>query len=158
METHIHIKYGTDFSNDAPYPIILEGKIWPTSKIYFIAMKYIVDNSNAIDSIRTESSYLSDSFLKELKIRIDWNEVKNEVIFNAIHAKITQHKKLLDMLNNSGIIVSHSLENIDGVDLGNIYESVKKYIRIPKYPIRRPREIFKNVDRDKKGKIIVSLL
>ncbi len=95
-------EYG-EFSNFAAYPILLDGKKWPTSEHYFQAMKFldVVDQ----EEIRREKSPMIAARLgrsRKKSLRRDWESVKVEVMRKAVLAKFTQHTELRELLLSTG--------------------------------------------------------
>lgn len=95
-------EYG-EFSNFAPYPIKLKGKIWATSEHYFQAMKF---EDNAYQAkIRKNPSPMNAARLgrsRKVKLRRDWESVKENIMFEAVMAKFTQHDDLRELLLGTG--------------------------------------------------------
>jgi ribA/ribD-fused uncharacterized protein len=84
--------YG-EFSNFALYPIKLKGKIWKTSEHYFQAQKFL--DTSYQEKIRKAGSPMKAAQLgRSRKVRIikNWDKIKDQVMFEAIKAKFTQHK------------------------------------------------------------------
>lgn len=103
-------EYGA-FSNFAPYPIELDGKVWPTTEHYFQAQKFIgsehAEEIRAVDSPMTAARMGRD---RARPLRPDWENVKDDVMRRALRAKFTQHSMLRDMLLATGdaVIVEHT--------------------------------------------------
>lgn len=95
-------EYG-EFSNFAPYPIKLKGKIWPTSEHYFQAMKF--DDEAYQAKIRKNQSPMNSARLgrsRKIKLRRDWESVKENIMFEAVMAKFMQHDDLRALLLGTG--------------------------------------------------------
>jgi len=113
--------YG-EFSNFALYPIKLKGKYWPTTEHYFQAQKFV--GTAQEEKIRkAKSPMLAAQLGRNRKIRIqkNWDNKKDNVMYDALKAKFTQHqelqKLLLDTENN--LLIEHTeLDNYWG-DGGN---------------------------------------
>lgn len=91
-------EYG-EFSNFAPYPIKLKGKVWATSEHYFQAMKFEYNAYQA--KIRKKPSPMNAARLgrsRKVKLRRDWESVKENIMFEAVMAKFTQHEDLRELL------------------------------------------------------------
>lgn len=91
-------EYG-EFSNFALYPIKLKKKNWPTSEHYFQAQKFL--DTQYREKIRKATSPMLAARLgrtRKVRIRRDWERVRNSVMFDAIQAKFTQHAGLQQLL------------------------------------------------------------
>eukprot|EP01112_Ceratiomyxa_fruticulosa_P007457 TRINITY_DN1939_c1_g1_i1.p1 TRINITY_DN1939_c1_g1~~TRINITY_DN1939_c1_g1_i1.p1 ORF type:complete len:200 (-),score=42.58 TRINITY_DN1939_c1_g1_i1:29-628(-) len=85
-------------SNFAPYPIKCRGKIWPTSEHFFQSMKFEgTPDEERIRNAKTpqEAFDLARSLPNK---RVDWKEVREEIMRESIRAKFTQHKDLHKLL------------------------------------------------------------
>ena len=94
-----------DFTNFAPYPIVVERVIYPTSEHYFQAQKLI--GTQHFHQILTNPSpryafeYARQEHVKPW-IRKDWQEIKNNVMYKALYHKFTQYSTLATMLLQTG--------------------------------------------------------
>ncbi|MDB5299381.1 MAG: hypothetical protein JWO87_1044 [Phycisphaerales bacterium] len=107
-------EYGC-FSNFAPYPIRLDGKLWPTSEHYFQAQKF--NDPPHREAIRKANSPMLAARMgrdRKKKLRRDWESAKVSVMTNAVRAKFTQHEDLRAILLNTADakLVEHT-ENDD---------------------------------------------
>ena len=94
--------YGA-FSNFAPYPIVINRQIWPTSEHYFQAQKFFGTPYEA--AIRQAASPKLAAQLGRSRsepIRPDWEAVKEQVMLEALRAKFTQHVPLRELLLETG--------------------------------------------------------
>ncbi len=103
------------FSNFAPYPIMLEGKCWPTSEHFFQASKF--EDPEHQEEIRQTKSPMIAARMgrdRKKKLRRDWESVKVSVMRKAVHAKFTQHDDIRTILlaTTDAKIVEHT-ENDD---------------------------------------------
>ena len=103
-------EYGC-FSNFAPYPIRLGGKIWPTSERFFQAQKF--EDEGQREAVRKAKSPMLAARMgrdRKHKIRRDWESVKVSVMTEAVRAKFTQHGELRAALVATGDakIVEHT--------------------------------------------------
>jgi N-glycosidase YbiA len=95
-------EYGC-FSNFAAYPILLGGRLWPTSEHYFQAQKFAdVDHQEAIRAQRSSMIAARMGRDRSKKLRADWESVKDAVMFEAVCAKFTQHEELRTTLLATG--------------------------------------------------------
>ncbi|OJJ21782.1 Swarming motility protein YbiA [marine bacterium AO1-C] len=106
--------YG-EFSNFAPYPIKLKGKTWPTSEHYFQAQKFA--GTSHEDKIRKAASPMKAAELgrtRKVRIRANWDHMKDNIMLEAVHAKFAQHADLQELLLDTGDakIIEHT-ENDD---------------------------------------------
>ncbi len=102
--------YG-EFSNFAPYPVELDGQIWPTVEHYFQAQKFLDSEHQA--AIRSEASPMKAAKMgrdRNRPLRTDWEAVKDDIMRAAVHAKFTQHPQLAQLLIETGnaTIVEHT--------------------------------------------------
>ena len=125
------------FSNFAPYPILLDGELWPTSEHYFQAQKF--DDADYRARIRAEPSPMIAARLgrdRRQRLRADWEAVKLDVMRAAVRAKFTQYEELRSLLLSTGDrrIVEHTTNDSywgDGGDgsganmLGNILMEIR---------------------------------
>jgi N-glycosidase YbiA len=131
--------YG-EFSNFAAFPIELDGRIWPTSEHYFQAQKFAGTEHEEL--IRTTPSPVTVAKIgrdRKRPLRADWEEVKDEIMRQAVQAKFDQHPRLAAMLIETGDadIVEHTVNDAywgDGGDgkgvnrLGQILMQVRAEI------------------------------
>ncbi|WOX07236.1 NADAR family protein [Microbulbifer pacificus] len=127
-----------DFSNFAPYPIKVDGKVWPTSEHYFQAQKFEdVAYREKIRRANTPSIAASLGRDRKMKLRRNWESVKVSVMRKALEAKYTQHEDLKILLLSTGDakLVEHTDNDHywgDGGDgsgknmLGILLEQVRK--------------------------------
>jgi nicotinamidase/pyrazinamidase len=94
--------YG-EFSNFAPFPIELDGKVWPTSEHYFQAQKF--PGTGYAEKIRLTASPSTAAKLgrsRRYPLRADWEEVKDEIMYRAVLAKVLQHERMQRKLLATG--------------------------------------------------------
>ena len=90
----VNDEYGS-FSNFAPYPISLKGKTWPTSEHYFQAQKFAgTRHEEEIRMAKTPMMAAQYGREKHRPLRRDWEDVKVQVMREALLAKFTQHEVL----------------------------------------------------------------
>ncbi|EYF00320.1 NADAR family protein [Chondromyces apiculatus] len=92
-----------DFSNFAAHPIELQGKRWPTSEHYFQAQKFFDPEEQ--EKIRVVSSPMIAARMgrdRKKPLRADWEEVKCQVMREALEAKFGQHPDLAQLLLSTG--------------------------------------------------------
>jgi ribA/ribD-fused uncharacterized protein len=89
-----------EFSNMFLATITMDGKKWPSVEHYFQAMKFI-DNKEYMEKIRTTDSPYTAKKLggsRSLKLRGDWESVKDMIMLKALQAKFSEHPKLARVL------------------------------------------------------------
>jgi hypothetical protein len=102
---HLNKPYGC-FSNFAPYPIELKGKIWPTSEHYFQAQKFAgTPHEQTIRQAPTAREAAEMGRDRHRPLRSDWEVVKEDVMREALYAKFTQHSDLTTQLLETGDVV-----------------------------------------------------
>ncbi len=114
-------KFG-EFSNFYPAQIYLKEKKWPTVEHYFQAMKfegtvYEEEIRNTVRAIDVAAQGRNRS----LPLRADWEQVKNDIMLEALRAKFTQHKALQDILLSTGnaLLVEHTANDAYWGDAGD---------------------------------------
>ena len=129
-----------EFSNFALYPIKLAGKTWPTSEHYFQAQKF--EDKTYKEKIRKVSSPMKSAELgrsRKVKIKKNWNKIRDNVMYDAVFAKFTQHEELKELLlkTESAYLIEHTVNDNywgDGGDgkggnkLGKILMKVREKI------------------------------
>lgn len=111
-----------EFSNFAAYPIKLGGKIWPTSEHYFQAQKF--ENKAYQERIRKAPSPMKAAELgrsRKVKIKRNWDRMKDNVMFDAVLAKFSQHNSLTDLLISTAdaLLIEHTENDAYWGDGGN---------------------------------------
>ena len=114
-------EYGC-FSNFAPYPIQLDGEVWPTSEHYFQAQKFTGPDDQA--RIRQANSPMIAARMgrdRRRPLRHDWEVVKVAVMRKAVRAKFSQHDDLREILLSTGdaVLVEHTEKDAYWGDGGN---------------------------------------
>lgn len=103
-------EYGV-FSNFASYPVWLDGKRWPTSEHYFQAQKFThTEQREAVRAVRSPMEAARIGRDRNWPLRPDWEEVKDEIMREAVWAKFTQHSQLRELLLSTGdaTIIEHT--------------------------------------------------
>jgi ribA/ribD-fused uncharacterized protein len=103
-------EYGC-FSNFAPYPVRLDGKVWPTSEHYLQAQKF-EDPKHREQIRKTKSPMIAARLGRDRKkpIRRDWESVKVGIMREVVRAKFMQHNDIRQILLSTGDkkIVEHT--------------------------------------------------
>ena len=98
----INDEYGC-FSNFAHYGFELDGKWWMTSEHYFQAQKFCGTEYEEI--IRLLDNPMKAAEMgrnRELPLRADWEQVKDDIMRKAVLAKFTQNKEIKNVLLSTG--------------------------------------------------------
>lgn len=100
-----------EFSNFAAFPIVVDGLTWPTSEHYFQAQKF-EDESYRTQIRETKSPMIAARLgrSRAQKLRADWESAKDEVMYKALLAKVSQHASLRGLLLSTGeaTLVEHT--------------------------------------------------
>ena len=91
--------YG-EFSNFARYPIVIDDVMWYSSEHYFQAMKFPHDRDYQ-EKIRTTKACYKIKRLghtRQIELRPDWEDVKEDVMMIALRAKFDQYPDLKQLL------------------------------------------------------------
>jgi ribA/ribD-fused uncharacterized protein len=134
-------EYG-EFSNFSPNGINIEGLYYPTIEHYFQSQKFV--DSKYSEKIRTvntpkEASDLGKS--RDYKIKDNWDEIKDDVMFTGLKMKFETHPSLKDLLLSTGdllLIENSPFDNYWGI--GKTGDGFNKLGII----LMRIREIIKN--------------
>ena len=140
-----------EFTNFYLAPIDLDGKIWPTTEHYFQAQKFI--GTSFTEVIRNfqrprEAFDLSRNPAVSRWRRNDWEEVKINIMRKALLAKFTQHKRLRQLLLDTGdnMLIEHSPYDKfwgDGGDgngenhLGKLLMEIRHYLNMLQESLKR---------------------
>jgi hypothetical protein len=92
-----------EFSNFAPFPIEIDGAIWPSVEHYYQAQKFA--DPALQEKIRTaKKPVIAKSLAAKYRqgARADWNEAKDAVMERAVRAKFAQHEALRALLLATG--------------------------------------------------------
>ena len=95
-------EYGC-FSNFAPYPIEVDGRLWPTSEHYFQAQKFVdVAHQEAIRQAKSPMIAARMGRDRKRPLRPDWEAVKVDVMRQVLRAKFNQHQDIQQVLLGTG--------------------------------------------------------
>lgn len=84
-------------SNFYQAPFTLDGKTYPTVEHYFQAQKAI-DSIDFKRILSTNSPGEAKAIGRKIKIRLDWNEIKDNIMFHGVYAKFDQNEDLKNKL------------------------------------------------------------
>lgn len=98
----INDEYGC-FSNFAHYGFELDGKWWMTSEHYFQAQKFCgTEYEEIIRMLDTPMKAAEKGRNRNLPLREDWEQVKDDVMRKAVYAKFSQNSELRNILIKTG--------------------------------------------------------
>ena len=98
----INDKYGC-FSNFAHYNFELDGKKWMTSEHYFQAQKfYGTEYEEIIRLLDNPMKAAEMGRNRDLPLREDWEQIKDNIMRKAVWAKFTQNIDIKDILISTG--------------------------------------------------------
>ena len=107
---HLNEPYGS-FSNFSHHDVRIKGKKWRTSEHYFQAQKFA--GTKREEEIRLaaspkEAAEMGNS--REFPLREDWEDVKEEIMLEALRAKFSQHEELKNLLlsTRDNTLVEHT--------------------------------------------------
>ncbi|GHU53383.1 N-glycosidase YbiA [Clostridia bacterium] len=90
-----------ELSNFHYAPFTLDGKSWATVEHHFQAMKSLSpEEQEKIRLLQTPAQ--AKSYGRKVSLRIDWEEVKDGVMYKALQAKFQQHADLRELLLSTG--------------------------------------------------------
>ncbi len=84
-------------SNFAATPFELDGRRWPTVEHYFQAAK-AVDPAEAERVANAESPAKAKQLGRQVRLRQEWDQLREEVMLRALRAKFAQHDESRAML------------------------------------------------------------
>lgn len=94
--------YG-EFSNFKAYPFELKGKTWRTVEHYFQAQKFAgTEHEEELRETPSPMVVARKGRSRKRPLRKDWEEVKDQIMREAVYAKFEQHAELEEMLLNTG--------------------------------------------------------
>lgn len=117
----VNDEYGA-FSNFAPFPLLLNDRVWPTSEHFFQAQKFS-GTPHEEEVRRAKSPMIAARMGRSRKrpLRPDWERVKDDVMLQALRAKFGQHEALKAMLLGTGEapLVEHARNDAYWADGGD---------------------------------------
>ncbi|MEO7001424.1 MAG: NADAR family protein [Ktedonobacterales bacterium] len=94
------------FSNFSAQGIALDGAWWPTVEHYFQAQKFVgTANTTYGERIRRATTPKQAATLgrsRQIPLRPDWEEVKDDVMLRAVQCKFETHERLRKLLLSTG--------------------------------------------------------
>jgi ribA/ribD-fused uncharacterized protein len=101
MTIHFFSKSEThrELSNFAPFDIDLDGKRWPTTEHYYQAQKF-ADSGLQAKIRRADKPIIAKNLADKHRdqLRVDWDAVKDEVMYRAVRRKFELHGELRALL------------------------------------------------------------
>lgn len=104
------------------HPITVNDKEWPSSEHYYQAMKFAgTEHEEAVRLVKTPREAADMGREKNRPLRTDWEQVKDDVMREAIKAKFTQHTCLKSILLASGDaeLIEHTANDNYWADAGD---------------------------------------
>ena len=110
------------FSNFSKHPIVINGKEWPTTEHYFQAQKFA--NTSHEEELRLAKSAMEVAQMgrdRSRPLRKDWETIKDQIMIEAIKAKINQHKDVFEILMSTGnsTLIEHTKNDSYWADAGD---------------------------------------
>ena len=129
------------FSNFSRHSVKIDGETWPTTEHYFQAQKFAgTDHEIEIRKAASPREAADKGRDRTRPMRSDWDQVKDDIMREAVRAKFTQYDELKKTLLDTGdaILVEHTVNDSywgDGGDgsgknmLGQILMEIRKELR-----------------------------
>ena len=117
----VNDEYGF-MSNFAPYTFSDGSRIWPTSEHYFQAQKFLVPEiQEKIRQIASPMDAALEGRNRQNPLRPDWEEIKDEVMLQALRMKFSQNPEIARDLLATGdaIIIEHTQNDAYWADGGD---------------------------------------
>jgi ribA/ribD-fused uncharacterized protein len=93
------------FSNFSAHPVEAYGMKWKTSEHLYQALKFLPHDYDYAMKIHYSKSPMQAKILgnsREHPLRQDWEEVKNDIMYYCVLAKILQHPEIEEYLLSTG--------------------------------------------------------
>ncbi len=91
------------FSNFSKHSFVLEDKEWATSEIYFQAKKFEgSEHEEIIRSMKNSLKAAQYGRRRDLPLREDWDQVKDDIMRKAVYAKFSQNEDIRNVLISTG--------------------------------------------------------
>lgn len=141
------------FSNFSPHPIYLKGQQWLTSEHYYQAHKFAgTDNAFLVATIQAQRTPEEAAALgrdPRFRIRRDWEQVKTQIMREAVRTKFLTHLDIQAVLLATGeqeIVEDSPTDTYWGCGrdrrgqnhLGKILMQIRQEIRAAKAHLRLP--------------------
>ncbi|GGJ26054.1 NADAR family protein [Deinococcus roseus] len=90
-------------SNFSAHRVFLKGKTWRTTEHYFQAQKFAdTEFEEQLRLIESPMKVAQAGRDRKKPLRKDWEEVKEQIMLEALRAKFTQHRDLREQLLATG--------------------------------------------------------
>lgn len=92
-----------EFSNFSKFGVEMDGVWWPTVEHYFQAQKF--EDKEHQERIRTAHTPKIAAELgrsRKVAIRTDWEQVKDNIMYEAVLKKFKTHPQLAELLKSTG--------------------------------------------------------
>jgi len=102
------------FSNFSRHSVRVDGKIWMTSEHYFQAQKFVgTEYEDAVAKTYTPREAADMGRRRDLPLRQDWDQVKDDVMRKVVRAKFSTLPELREILLSTGdaILVEHTVND-----------------------------------------------
>ena len=120
----------SDFSGDNFFlsnfylsDISIDNHIFNSVEQYF-QWKKCVNNMDGDKIIKTKTPSEAKKIGRKIKIREDWEYIKEDIMYNGVKAKFTQNKKLAELL-----LATEDKELAEGNDWGDLFWGVDYFTR-----------------------------
>jgi len=91
------------FSNFSPHGFELDGTYWKTSEHYFQAQKFVgTDYAELVRKAATPKQAAEIGRRRDLPLRTDWEQVKDDVMRRAVLKKFATHADIRTILLSTG--------------------------------------------------------
>jgi N-glycosidase YbiA len=91
------------FSNFSAHGIELKGAWWPTNEHYFQAQKFAgTDHEEAVRRAKTPKQAAEMGRDRSRPLRPDWEQVKDDIMREAVRQKFLAHKDIQQILLGTG--------------------------------------------------------
>lgn len=91
------------FSNFSAHGIELKGKWWPTTEHYFQAQKFAdTHHEDAVRQAKTPKQAAEMGRDRQRPLRADWEEVKDDIMRDAVLQKFLTHQDIQRVLLETG--------------------------------------------------------
>ena len=109
-------------SNFSSHSVVIDDQLWATTEHYFQAQKFNdIEYKKQIQRALTPGESKKLGSTRRYKIRDDWENVKEDIMYKALHAKFTQHQNLKQKLLQTGDkeLIEHTVNDKYWADGGN---------------------------------------
>lgn len=116
------IPYGVFSNFDTRHPIVVEDKIWKSTEHYFQAQKYAgTPYEEMVRQTNTPKEAAAMGRDRSFPLRKDWEQVKDDVMREAVRAKFTQYPNLRTLLLSTGDaeLIEHTVNDVYWADGGD---------------------------------------